>query len=277
MRHLDNTKNTWENYDAPVLNYSVSLNLDKSDALEIIHYFTVQLITVSHNHKLLLNTMSILDDSINTFNHIYKYLISNNLHIPSFGDLFSSLNPMNPKGNILNFMTYYGQSGIESNYVLELMMSLRKFNFQSSALIYPLDIDLSTHYKPFVPLYCNFIKIPLSTLRNGKTQINFEICSNTSIWLQQTKKNTGLIQDNRLLSFLNTPRLNSLLRDIYALVTQLGGSWSFESEGNRIHYNMGWESDFPFESMYNDHCVPLDGKIIYQEEIDEGKVLLPEF
>ncbi len=65
--------------------------------------------------------------------------------------------------------------------------------------------------------------------------------------------------DNRPFAYRITPRLNSFVRDMNAITRNLGG---------KIYYEKA-----------NQYCteegVLLDGKIIYQEDIDEGRVVPP--
>ena len=65
--------------------------------------------------------------------------------------------------------------------------------------------------------------------------------------------------DNRPFAYRITPRLNSFVRDMNAFTLNLGG---------KIYYDRA-----------NQYCteegVLLDGKIIYQEDIDEGRVVPP--
>lgn len=66
--------------------------------------------------------------------------------------------------------------------------------------------------------------------------------------------------DNRSVAYRNTPRLNSFLRDVKKEVLKLGGEWK-----------MG--SDYP--KYVTEEGVLLDGHIVYQEDIESGRVKLP--
>ena len=92
---------------------------------------------------------------------------------------------------------------------------------------------------------------------------------NTSIWLASIPNyETGrkYMLDNKILAYRNTPRLNSFLRDFKELILEFGGVWYMG--GNR-----GGISD---ESLNMDG-IPIDGKIIYQEDVDAGRFIIPEF
>lgn len=65
--------------------------------------------------------------------------------------------------------------------------------------------------------------------------------------------------NNRYIAYRNTPRFNSFLRDLKILFVDKYG-WSYNSD---------------YEDIRRDG-IPLDGKIIYQEDIDEGRVQLPD-
>lgn len=68
------------------------------------------------------------------------------------------------------------------------------------------------------------------------------------------------ILDNSFLAYKNTPRLNSLIKDLKYLLDSIGLQYIIQYWGNQA----------------TPDGILLDGRIIYQEDIDEGRVLLPE-
>lgn len=65
-----------------------------------------------------------------------------------------------------------------------------------------------------------------------------------------------------MLAYSNTPRLNSYLRALKTCVESYGGSCEMDTR-NKYFNNV-------------DYGIPLDGKIIYQEDIDEGRICLED-
>lgn len=77
-------------------------------------------------------------------------------------------------------------------------------------------------------------------------------------------KSTGEVLDNRKVSFLNAPRYNSYLRDLRLIADKYNIAYKFAEE---------FKAGRPYESM---NGIEIDGKIIYQEEIDEGRICLED-
>ena len=102
---------------------------------------------------------------------------------------------------------------------------------------------------------------------NWEEEVTLSIISNSNIWLDvidlsevSRSKENDLI-DNRVLAYRLTPRLNSFLRDLKNYVISIGG------EVDLVEH---------FGKYVTEEGVLLDGKIIYQEDIDEGRVQLPD-
>lgn len=100
----------------------------------------------------------------------------------------------------------------------------------------------------------------------SKNDIGFSIEIRSEFWFEKVfwNQNSPSLKesvDNKWLAYHNTPRLNSFIRDL----TQL---WVDK---------YGWEFGY-FEGWYESgkDGILLDGKIIYQEDIDEGRVELPD-
>lgn len=101
-----------------------------------------------------------------------------------------------------------------------------------------------------------------------ESEVYMSISSYSNIWLDiinkseiRRERKEGEL-DNRGVAYRLTPRLNSFLRDLRKLVKEYGGHFSIEQSNPKYVTSEG---------------VLLDGKIIYQEDIDEGRVKLPQF
>ena len=78
----------------------------------------------------------------------------------------------------------------------------------------------------------------------------------------------GVFIDNRPIAYRLTPRLNSLLRDLRLLADQHGAEVIFNDQ--RI------EATYIYPEYLTEHGILLDGRIIYEEDIREGRVSLPK-
>ena len=67
--------------------------------------------------------------------------------------------------------------------------------------------------------------------------------------------------DNRFYAYRITPRFNSFLRELKTRIQELGGTITLDDEHHEDVTING---------------VLLDGKIVFQEDIDEGRILLPK-
>ncbi|MDF1694297.1 MAG: hypothetical protein P1U56_00605 [Saprospiraceae bacterium] len=114
-----------------------------------------------------------------------------------------------------------------------------------------------------------YTEINVDFFWSDRLQISFS--SNSNIWFDEifrTKKNNevgytllDIPLNNRVVSYQITPRFNSFFRGVKKTVDSLGGKITLYDHVNQVR------SD----------GILLDGKIIYQEDIDEGRVKLPEF
>ncbi len=71
--------------------------------------------------------------------------------------------------------------------------------------------------------------------------------------------------DNRVIAYLNAPRFNSCLRDLKKIFFNYGWSFKFEHD----------ERTLETIKYLTEDGVLIDGKIIYQEDINEGRVTIP--
>ena len=273
MKPIDSNKNVWSNYDFYVLAYYISFRIEKSIAIDIIDQFSIFFLTLCHKYGFLLNSDKSLSDLLQYYNNKKDEINKLGKHIPSILDIYALSNELGGPAIYVNKMHFWGLEGLEYAFVLELAKYLRKYEVSPFVSYYPDDNSKDTFY-PFRPLRI-IGSVPKIKEEQTFVDFKFNIISHLSIWFETSRLKEGVFHDNKILAYRNTPRLNSFLRDLRQLVDKYGGKWEFESEGKLLHYNYGWDYSFPFESVYNDHCVPLDGKIIYQEDIDEGRITLP--
>ncbi|MEZ5049117.1 MAG: hypothetical protein R2766_05655 [Saprospiraceae bacterium] len=116
------------------------------------------------------------------------------------------------------------------------------------------------------PLSINFAKLPREKL---KWELSYSLWS--EIWVQKLHRvdheTSDLYTiDNSPIAYRNVPRINSFIRDIKVLVQKYESKYSF----GIFHKN----DEINYETAIDG--LPLDGKIIYQEDIDEGRVILPD-
>jgi len=105
--------------------------------------------------------------------------------------------------------------------------------------------------------------------------IEFSLCTNSEIWFTH---NIYANKSNEFLSYRNTPRLNSFLRELKNVTINCNGLWScvVEPRINKIINGTTIEG-FNFLKTFGDCAIPLNGEIIYQEDVDDGRVKIPEF
>ncbi|HPK10870.1 MAG TPA: hypothetical protein PK246_11090 [Saprospiraceae bacterium] len=116
------------------------------------------------------------------------------------------------------------------------------------------------------PVNVNFAKLPREKL---KWELSYSLWS--EIWVQKLHRvdheTSDLYTiDNSPIAYRNVPRINSFIRDIKVLVQKYESKYSF----GIFHKN----DEINYETAIDG--LPLDGKIIYQEDIDEGRVILPD-
>lgn len=125
-----------------------------------------------------------------------------------------------------------------------------------------------TQYKKIPHDGWNFLIEPLADFTESYTEdgVAFTISIHSEFWFQKVffgrNKSWETADDNSFLAYHNAPRLNSYLRDLKDIWVNKYG-WTFEKE-------MGWYQ------AGGENGIWLDGKIVYQEDIDFGKVKLPD-
>lgn len=139
------------------------------------------------------------------------------------------------------------------------------------------DLEAISYHRPFVNLRYlelhtgdSFHASELQDLPFWYENLSLSIESSSTIWWDEIEvtldENDYPVDldpsiNNRFFSYRITPRFNSFLRDVTFKVNELGGTIELES-GNK--------------KFVTPEGILLDGKIIYQEDIDEGTVKPPQ-
>ncbi len=103
--------------------------------------------------------------------------------------------------------------------------------------------------------------------QNDVNEISIVFCSDSNIWFDEVdseniiaySENKEENEDNIELALLNTPRLNSFFREIKQVTEKLGGKWSLETN---------------YPDKVTEDGILIDGRIIYQEDIDKNNRVL---
>lgn len=105
----------------------------------------------------------------------------------------------------------------------------------------------------------------------GEKRKNFtiSIASIMNIWFEKvisedTFTANQTTYSNKVLAYYNTPRFNSFLRDLRTAILELDGNCTLSHSGGKC-----------FSQYLTEEGILLDGKIVYQEDIDEGRVKVP--
>jgi len=107
-----------------------------------------------------------------------------------------------------------------------------------------------------------------------KIEVGFIIESHCSIWLDKTPNFKFMnkdgevtffeFSDNKEIAYQNTPRLNSFLRDLKALILKYGGSCTFYDYASYLESNDNIKSKIDAD---NRQGLLLENKLIYQEDV----------
>ncbi len=127
------------------------------------------------------------------------------------------------------------------------------------------------------------ITLSMAKVMKGQEKVGFWSISGSlksDIWLEKVlrpswdgDKSARQFEEmgNRELAYLNAPRLNSFLRGLSNIAQNYGGDWFLEFESGTQNHIINCLSGKTEPLLF-----PLNGEIIYQEDIDEGRVKLPE-
>lgn len=282
--------NTWINHEDDLfLRYTSIIELPSDSYLELIHEINKSFHNLTYKHKLLMTLSPEYCDyfGIDYIDHYITFL-EENRNNPTFflteGYEFYTKN--NRRSSKIFFKN---ESGILTSshvhYILNDSMGNPQMLLNDLNIRNSMDIEMNREEFPYEA-------IPLSILRPTYLKENiskntitasFSIESHCSFWLDSIPlfkfydKNNNLQylehSNNKDISYANTPRLNSFLRDLTAIIKEYGGYselYDYESLLSSDHENKNSEA-------MERKGLKLDGKIIYQEDIDEGNINMETF
>lgn len=288
---IDDLKNRWVNTDYPLIEYLVNFNVKSDKAIDFIYILSCAFIEYATKYQLLVFRPVELKNNpkseLQEFKTYFDTCIFGKTEIPSFLSRGRSIIHKNTNGELpfINYLSYYDLNGsIIENYTLMLKKHLRKWNIQPEAITFNEIIDSPNTveiYHPFQPLTIKpYTKnIRFEDLTKETIDITFGITVHSDIWFDNHKfltddnlKNPSTFK-NEELYFKNTTRLNSLLRDLKKLFTNLNGNWVAMAEGAED----GKEDGSIFQSIIrmthtkdysiieNDFLIPYNGKIHFKK------------
>lgn len=276
--------NTWANdEDNCCFQFNVFLILAKEDYLEKLLVFNKKLHAITWKYRLLMTVSPDYceEKGIDYLDHYNQYLLKKKdtaSILPRIGyefyekgiDSVSLMFYCGEDNSLISEYVHYLQNGLYGNPVYAKngkdvdVNDLNKFVYDSSPL-----------------LFDNFASAKVDDL-NNRVEISFSIESHLTIWKDYVYgfkylDESGRVEilkcsDNRKIAYRNTPRLNSFLRDLQYLVSEMGGRCEL--------YDFTLADNVTNKAKENNSSrkgLTLDGKIVYQEDIDEGRVKLPSF
>lgn len=277
--------NTWINHEDEVfVRFTCFLELPKNDYLKVMYDLNKAFHELTFKHELLM-TLSPEYCSYYGFDYIghYNEFLEKNKtrseFFPTQGYDFygketsrvSRIFFKNQSGELTSSYVHYIQNGPSGNPQLlsndkdiKTVLGQHRFFYDAS----PLSVLKPTYIKEG---------------NDGKNMtVSFTIESHCSFWLDVASnfkyfdENNRLqlleFSDNRSIAYANTPRLNSFFRDIRLLVEGYNGYCQLYDSKSLLSFNNGNQQTEALERM----GIKLDDKIIYQEDIDERRVTVPQ-
>lgn len=278
--------NPWSNYEADLfLDFFCSLDFPIDTYQDKVFELNKSLHQLTHKHEFL---MTLSPEYCSYYDigylHHYEAFLSKNISNPSIlpidGYEFYQQKPSRISKIFFNDDTGEGDHA----YVHYLLNGL---NGRMQAIINkPTTRDDQSIYKHFYdasPISLSTPKIVIGAPSSKTVNVRFGIESHSSIWLDtppdfkyinenNEERWTENIQNSRI-AYKNTPRLNSFLRDVKALVIEHGGYCLLYDYESLTAHNQNNNS---MQEAREREGLSLNGQIIYQEDIDSGKVKLPE-
>lgn len=260
----DNGFSRWE-FSIP---YTVLRDTPIDLLKEKIYEFHMDYIALSQQYKIAeLVPTSILEKNNININKVYGEYLSKALYVDNCLIFFPFNNFKIPDVNII---WGYGPCSSELSLIMDgKLYSDYCFIFSEKKIVFLEDIQSNTNLSggfPAVRSYWDMnIDLNNSEWLEEDAEVSFVLELQSDIWFDELSYHSELIRkrtvfDNRFIAYRNTPRLNSFLRGLISLFTDKY-NWEFNEVENSI-YSVG---------------IPLDGKIIYQEDIDEGRIEVPRF
>jgi len=273
--------NIWINHEDEIfVRFTCILNLAKNSYIDVIAQLNRAFHEITYRHELLM-TLSpeyCKHYALNYEDHYYNYLDSQNKlteFFPSDGYEFykkdtsrvSKIFFKDQAGELTSSYVHYILNGPSGNPICLPNDKDTRMNLETSQFFY----DAS----PLSILYPTYVQEDA----DGKNvTVSFSIESHCSFWLdftsmfKYTDKNNEAqclnYTDNRLIAYANTPRLNSFFRDIRRSVQEYDGQCYLYDHKSFLSNNNPNIQTEALERM----GLTLDGRIIYQEDIDEGQI-----
>ena len=88
-------------------------------------------------------------------------------------------------------------------------------------------------------------------------QYSFCVASSCNIWFEEIEDKNFKKTDSKILAYKNTPRFNSFWRELVKVCENYGGRVQIEDSNN------------PYRKWLTKDGILLDGKILYQEDVDK--------
>lgn len=276
--------NTWINHEDEVfVRFTCALTLPKDTYLDIIFALNKVFHRLTYTYELLMTLSPEYCEhyDINYFDHYFDFL-EKRKKVPNFFPI-GGYEFYENKPSRISKIFYKDQSGkLISSYVHNIgngpngipRVLLNDRNIRK-------ELDKQQYYYADSPL---LIERPVFVMESDNAKfvsVSFNIVSHCSFWLDITPNfkyfdvdnNLQLLEfsDNRAIAYANTPRLNSFFRDVRIAVEVYDADcWLYDSKGLL---------SFNYENIQKDGeermGLKLDNEIIYQEDIEEGRVNLP--
>lgn len=291
-------KNAWTTSENALFYYWVRFSFRKRDTVAFLSNFCSLFFELADKYEILSNNQ--LHDSpvyrayIDNYNQYLKHHFNWSKFILPL--LVSDVRETSSMGEIIQPVTKMSFYDNNENLVSEKVRHLWNVKHQAK-FIKAENIDIFHKEKAaIIPVYSNPLTItpwPIDITNKAlddKVTYDFGIKSYSDIWLDKVadykfldpdvnfEKRLNRVIDNRPLAYRHTPRLNSFLRSLKAIVLEYDGKWTFDSTHNglQLRTNMKIKSDEDSDKIWSDCAIPLDGKFIYQEDIDEGRIKIPD-
>lgn len=161
---------------------------------------------------------------------------------------------------VISQLFYYKNGKVYSDYIIDVNDFKKRNDWEGKLIIHQPPFDV------FGEGYDEKIIDDSQTVNElNYIMFHFGLGSNVFYPFLENKE-IGEKIDNRVIAYRNAPRYNSFLRGIKHISEKYGFEFCVrEGSINKIQR--------PYETFEG---VLLDGKIIYQEDIDEGRVKIPE-
>lgn len=272
--------------------YWIKFHFYKKDTVEFLSNFCNLFFDLANKYEILSNNQLHTSPVYRTYIDNYRQYLNHHFKWSKFilPLLVSDVRDATRIGEIIQPVTRMNFYDKEGNVISEKVRYLWNDNYQAK-FIESEDKAIFDKKKSFIPpIFSNPLKIvpfSIDIANKGlgdKVTYDFGITSHSDIWLDNANSYVGYEKselkemDNRPLAYRHTPRLNSFLRSLKAIVLEYEGTWVLDGDFNKLERrtNMKLSPDEESDKIWSDCAIPLDGKFIYQEDIDEGRIIIPD-